>query len=100
MKAKGMDNEKEQDDALRDLFKIKVLDTTVANGQDVSTKEQNDSWLRTNVAHEDTDIYSALDEVFDLQPISNEKAENTNLRYVRVRALTLDSFFWGTDAVI
>lgn len=87
MKPEGMDSEKEQDDPLRDLFKIKVLDTTVANGQDISTKEQNDSWLRTNVAHEETDIYSALDEVFDLQPITNEKAENTKDRYYSLQSL-------------
>ncbi|EME40231.1 hypothetical protein DOTSEDRAFT_179215 [Dothistroma septosporum NZE10] len=87
MKAEGTDQEKEQDDELRDLFKIKVLDTTVAHGKDVSRKEQNDSWLRTNVAHEDTDIYSALDEVFDLQPISNEKADNTKDRYYSLHSL-------------
>jgi ubiquitin carboxyl-terminal hydrolase 25/28 len=69
MMPKGVDEGGEQEDDLRDLFSIGLADTTVTNGVDGKQKDLSDSSIQLNVPTEPTDIYSALDAVFDLQSI-------------------------------
>lgn len=64
----GMDDFEEQQDPLRDLYAIGMTETAVNKGVASKPKPQADSSIQLNVPYEPTDIYAALDEVFDLQP--------------------------------
>ena len=73
----GMDTFGEQRDALRDLYAISMTETQVNRGIDGKPVEQTDSSIQLNVPYEPTDIYSALDEVFDLQPYGESSEVET-----------------------
>lgn len=72
IKPTGMDAMEEQQDPLRDIFSMSIAETTVSNGQHSKPKQLPDSSIQLNVPYEDTDIYSALDAVFDLQPVNED----------------------------
>jgi ubiquitin carboxyl-terminal hydrolase 25/28 len=84
MKARGHDTSEEQEDALRDLFSIHIEETAVNNGVQQTPKLLADSNIQLNVPYEATDIYSALDAVFDLQPYGENPAMET---FKSIRAL-------------
>lgn len=64
----GKDAEDEQEDVLRALFSIQTAQTIIKDGAESKPGIQFDSAITLNVPYVDTDIYSALDAVFDLQP--------------------------------
>ncbi|TKA52384.1 hypothetical protein B0A55_13194, partial [Friedmanniomyces simplex] len=70
MRAQGVDdNTQEQVDSLRTLYTVAVKDTvTKDDGSLEKPTLLKDPGIQLNVPTEDTDIYAALDEVFDLQP--------------------------------
>lgn len=74
MSPSGKDFEDEQEDVLRALFSIQTAQTTVKDGFEGKPTAQFDSAINLNVPYEDTDIYSALDAVFDLQPRAEDAA--------------------------
>ncbi|KAF1818761.1 cysteine proteinase [Dissoconium aciculare CBS 342.82] len=63
----GKDESDEQYDNLRSLFSIALAETPVRNGAEGPKKVLLDSSLQLNVPNESKNIYSALDEIFDLQ---------------------------------
>ena len=75
MLASGRDDHGEQEDALRDIFSISMTGTGVNKGVPQAPKLDYTSSIQLNVPTEATDIYSALDAVFDLQPRNDEKPE-------------------------
>lgn len=84
MKARGHDASEEQEDALRDLFSIHIEETAVNDGVQQTPKLLADSNIQLNVPYEATDIYSALDEVFDLQ----QYGDNPNMEtFKSIKAL-------------
>ncbi|KAK3720578.1 ubiquitin-specific protease ubp2 [Vermiconidia calcicola] len=72
MMPRGQDDEEEQEDAMRDLFSLRVTQTMVNKGVEQKPKPLPDSAIQLNVPYEPTDIYSALDAVFDLQPYTED----------------------------
>ncbi|KAK1063912.1 ubiquitin-specific protease ubp2 [Friedmanniomyces endolithicus] len=70
MRAQGVDDgTQEQVDALRSLYTVAVTDTVIKDdGALEKPTLLKDPGIQLNVPTEDTDIYAALDEVFDLQP--------------------------------
>ncbi len=70
----GQDDTNEQKDVLRSMFSIETAQTEVKEGVEGKATSQFDSAIQLNVPYEDTDIYSALDEVFDLQTINEDSA--------------------------
>lgn len=84
MIATGRDEEGEQEDVLRDLFSMSITDTVVNKGVPQAPKLLYESSIQVNVPTEDTDIYSALDAIFDLQPYG----ENPEMEmYKSIRSL-------------
>jgi len=67
MRPDGMDPAGEQEDALRALYSIEMSETPVNKGVSAKPKVILDSGIQLNVPTEPTDIYSALDAIFDLQ---------------------------------
>ena len=67
MEPRGMDASEEQHDSLRDLFSIGLTETPVKDGIDQKPKQLLDSSIQLDVPTVATDVYSALDAVFDLQ---------------------------------
>lgn len=66
----------EQIDALRDLFAIGLSQTTLSRGS--SSKPEripDDTNIQLNVPREPTTLYSALDAIFDLQTVGEEKQQ-------------------------
>lgn len=57
----------EQEDALRNLFRITVSETRVKDGSDEKPQNQFTTVIQVDVPSEPLDIYSALDSFFDLQ---------------------------------
>ncbi|KAK5130073.1 hypothetical protein LTR08_002506 [Meristemomyces frigidus] len=80
----GMDDLGEQTDALRSLYAIGMTETRVNKGVASKPAAQIDSSVQLNVPYEATDIYSALDEVFDLQPYGESPDIET---YKSIRSL-------------
>jgi ubiquitin carboxyl-terminal hydrolase 25 len=75
MKAKGKDEREEQQDELRDLYDIRIAETTLDNGgQPLQPVESWTSSVLLAVPQEDTDIYSALDDFFGLRIRGDDKA--------------------------
>ncbi|KAK0263072.1 ubiquitin-specific protease ubp2 [Friedmanniomyces endolithicus] len=70
MRAQGVDDgTQEQVDALRSLYTVAVTDTVIKDdGAQEEPTLLKDPGIQLNVPTEDTNIYAALDEVFDLQP--------------------------------
>ena len=64
----GWDQYQEQEDAFRDLFAVRMTQTVVNKGAEQKPQLLPDSAIQLNVPMEPTDIYSALDAVFDMQP--------------------------------
>jgi ubiquitin carboxyl-terminal hydrolase 25/28 len=73
----GKDETDEQYDDLRALFSIALSETPVRNGAEGPKKVLLDSSLQLNVPNESKDIYSALDEIFDLQAYDENAALET-----------------------
>ncbi|GAB7363300.1 hypothetical protein MBLNU230_g3581t1 [Neophaeotheca triangularis] len=65
----GADENGEQQDPLRSLFSFTIAETIVNEGINSKPTEIPDSSIQLNVPYEATDIYSALDAVFDLQTV-------------------------------
>jgi ubiquitin carboxyl-terminal hydrolase 25/28 len=81
MQPKGADNRGEQVDALRDLFAIGMSQTAIS-GTTVSKPELiSDSSIQLNVPTEPSDLYSALDDYFDLQVVT-EGSEKQQYRSI------------------
>ena len=74
---RGKDDNEEQEDALRDLFSMRVTQTTVNKGVEQKPEPLLDSAIQVNVPYEPTHIYSALDAVFDLQPYAENPTMET-----------------------
>ena len=84
MMPQGQDASGEQKDSLRDLFCIGIAETSFSKGEAQKPKVLVDSSIQLNVPTEDTDIYSALDEFFDLQSYEGNDDLET---YKSIRAL-------------
>ena len=81
MQPKGADNRGEQVDALRDLFAIGMSQTAIS-GTTVSKPELiSDPSIQLNVPTEPSDLYSALDDYFDLQVVT-EGSEKQQYRSI------------------
>ncbi|KJX94272.1 ubiquitin carboxyl-terminal hydrolase like protein [Zymoseptoria brevis] len=87
MMPKGVDEGGEQQDDLRGLFSIGLAETAVLNGVDGKQKELSDSSIQLNVPSEPTDIYSALDAIFDLQSINENSSGGAIESYRTIRRL-------------
>jgi ubiquitin carboxyl-terminal hydrolase 25 len=75
MSPTGHDYGNEQEDLLRDLFSIETARIRVKGGVEGQPKTESESAIQLNVPEESKEsigIYSALDEVFDLQPQADE----------------------------
>lgn len=84
MMPRDRDSSGEQVDALRDLFSIVIEETIVNKAVEQKPKILADSNIQLNVPYEATDIYSALDAVFDLQPYGDNSSMET---FKSIRAL-------------
>jgi ubiquitin carboxyl-terminal hydrolase 25/28 len=84
IKPRGWDQNGEQEDAFRDLFAVRLTQTAVNKGVEQKPLLLPDSAIQLNVPMEPTDIYSALDAVFDLQPYADNPAIET---YKSIEAL-------------
>ena len=73
----GQDANGEQEDALRALFSMRIAETPVKKGVQQKAKLLTDTSIQLDVPYEATDIYSALDAVFDLQMYSEDPAMET-----------------------
>ena len=74
---RSWDEQEEQEDAFRDLFSVRMTQTVVNNGIEQKPQVLSDSAIQLNVPSEPTDLYAALDAVFDLQPhAENKKVES------------------------
>lgn len=71
MMPRSTDEFGEQEDPLRDMYAICMTERHVEKQVEGKAIPQTDSSITVNVPTEATDIYSALDEVFDLQPYGN-----------------------------
>lgn len=69
MTAEGTDTSGEQEDRLRRLFRYSMVETSVKGGIDGKKKELLDMAITIPPPSEATDIYTVLDQVFDLQSI-------------------------------
>lgn len=69
----GRDASGEQVDELLRLFSISLTETPVKEGMSLKSKELADSAIQLNVPNESTDIYSALDAVFDQQTVEGHQ---------------------------
>ena len=74
MLPRGRDTMGEQEDALNDLFSMRMTQTTVKKGVEQKPQLLPDSAIQLNVPYEPIDLYSALDGVFDLQPYAENPA--------------------------
>ena len=83
MMPKGQDASDEQVDALRDLFSILIEDTIISKGVEQKPKVLADSNIQLNVPYEATDIYAALDAVFDLQPYGENNSSMETFKTIK-----------------
>lgn len=81
MQPTGADNRGEQKDALRDLFAIGMSQTTLSGGSSSKPELISDSSIQLNVPTEPTTLYSALDDYFDLQMVT-EGSEKQQYRTI------------------
>jgi ubiquitin carboxyl-terminal hydrolase 25/28 len=81
MQPKDADNRGEQVDALRDLFAIGMSQTTIAGTSTSKPELISDSSIQLNVPTEPSDLYSALDDYFDLQVVT-EGSEKQQYRSI------------------
>lgn len=71
---RGYDESGEQEDIFRDLFSVRLSQTPVKDGVEQKPQLIYDSAIPVAVPEEPTDIYSALDQVFDLQTYGNDSS--------------------------
>ena len=71
---RGWDAQEEQEDIFRDLFAMRIKQTAISKGVEQKPQLLLDSAIQLDVPLEPTDIYSALDAVFDLQPYADNPA--------------------------
>lgn len=81
MRPTGADNRGEQNDALRDLFAIGMSQTTLSEGSSSKPERISDSSIQLNVPTEPTTLYSALDDYFDPQVVT-EGSEKQQYRSI------------------
>jgi ubiquitin carboxyl-terminal hydrolase 25/28 len=81
MQPTGSDNRGEQNDALRDLFAIGMSQTTLSEGSSSKPEWISDSSIQLNVPTEPTTLYSALDDYFDPQVVT-EGSEKQQYRSI------------------
>lgn len=81
MQPTGADNRGEQNDALRDLFAIGMSQTTLSAGSPSKPERISDSSIQLNVPTEPTTLYSALDDYFDPQVVT-EGSEKQQYRSI------------------
>lgn len=81
MQPAGADNRGEQNDALRDLFAIGMSQTTLSGGSSFKPERISDSSIQLNVPTEPTTLYSALDDYFDPQVVT-EGSEKQQYRSI------------------
>jgi ubiquitin carboxyl-terminal hydrolase 25/28 len=81
MQPTGADNRGEQNDALRDLFAIGMSQTTLSAGSSSKPERISDSSIQLNVPTEPTTLYSALDDYFDPQVVT-EGSEKQQYRSI------------------
>jgi ubiquitin carboxyl-terminal hydrolase 25/28 len=85
MQPTGADNRGEQNDALRDLFAIGMSQTTLSAVPSSSSSSKperiSDSSIQLNVPTEPTTLYSALDDYFDPQVVT-EGSEKQQYRSI------------------
>jgi ubiquitin carboxyl-terminal hydrolase 25/28 len=81
MQPTGADNRGEQKDALRDLFAIGMSQITLSGGSSSKPEFISDSSIQLNVPTEPTTLYSALDDYFDPQMVT-EGSEKQQYRSI------------------
>lgn len=81
MHPQGADNRGEQVDALRDLFAIGMSQTTLSDTESTKPEQISDSSIQLNVPTEPSDLYTALDEYFDPQFVT-EGSEKQQYRSI------------------
>lgn len=81
MQPTGADNRGEQNDALRDLFAIGMSQTTLSEASSSKPERISDSSIQLNVPTEPTTLYSALDDYFDPQVVT-EGSEKQRYRSI------------------
>jgi ubiquitin carboxyl-terminal hydrolase 25/28 len=81
MQPTGADNRGEQKDALRDLFAIGMSQVTLSGGSSSKPEIISDSSIQLNVPTEPTTLYSALDDYFDPQMVT-EGSEKQQYRSI------------------
>ncbi|EMD00196.1 hypothetical protein BAUCODRAFT_83917 [Baudoinia panamericana UAMH 10762] len=82
MKPEDVDDSGEQQDRIRALYTIGLTQTELRNDGGASKPVPlSDSGIQVNVPKEETDIYSALDEIFDAQTF--EGADHETFKSVR-----------------
>jgi ubiquitin carboxyl-terminal hydrolase 25/28 len=87
LEPKGKDESGEQEDELRDLYKIGITETIVKDGDDGKQKHMNDTGILLAPPSEATDIYSMLDTFFDLQVGGQTESGPTTEFYKTMRNL-------------
>jgi len=81
MQPRDADNRGEQVDALRDLFAIGMSQTMISGTSTSKPELISDSSIQLNVPTEPSDLYSALDDYFDLQVVT-EGSEKQQYRSI------------------
>ena len=71
VKPYGMDNREEQLDKLRDIFYMKISEKTIDDAGKAVSREEYALNILLNIPSRPTDIYTALDEIFELQTIDH-----------------------------
>lgn len=85
IKPLGMDKREEQMDQFRDIFYLRVAEMTYSGNEKPTAVIEDVSNILLNIPSEPTDIYSALDEIFDLQTI--ERAGSHVSQYKALQSL-------------
>ncbi|PSK53951.1 Translation initiation factor IF-2 [Elsinoe australis] len=68
---RGMDVREEQLDNFRDVFYMRISEKTLGDAGKVISREEDALNILLNIPSRPTDIYAALDEVFELQTIDH-----------------------------
>lgn len=88
MTANGQDEYGEQQDAIREVFEVALVAQPLENGVEGNPKLEIRTSIQLGVPTEDTDLYSMLDAVTDLQPSGGDAGEKKGLEVYRtVRSL-------------
>ncbi|KAF2220002.1 hypothetical protein BDZ85DRAFT_205147 [Elsinoe ampelina] len=71
IKSEGMDPQEEQLDAFRKIFYMRTSEKTLGEGGKVTSREDSAQNILLNIPSQETDIYAALDGIFELQTIEH-----------------------------